>query len=72
MIDGKEFDLQIQVVLTTFRAELRDGQPGWEAPFRARAQEILDPLDARAVGHRDLQEALSAARDELGLVGTAA
>jgi len=72
MTDEQQFELQIRVVLVTFHAELVHGSPGWEAPFRARAREILDPLDARAMGHRELQDALTAARAELGLAGTAA
>ena len=46
MTDQQQFDLQIRVALVTFRAELAHGSPGWEAPFRARACEVLDPLDA--------------------------
>lgn len=69
--DRDVIDYQIQIVLATFRYQLAQGTLGWKALFRARAQELLDPLDARAVGHPDLQDALSAARQELGLVRTA-
>jgi hypothetical protein len=66
MTDRQHINLQIRAVLVTFRHEQMHADPGWETAFRKRARELLDPLEARAVGHRDLQAALSAARIKLG------
>ena len=71
MTDRQHIDLQIRTVVVTFRHEQVHADPGWETAFRERARAVLDALDARIVGHRDLQEALWAARVELGLMTAA-
>ncbi len=70
MTERESLELQIAVIPTTFRGELARGYLGWKAEFRAKARELLEPLDRSAVGHPDLQAALTAARLELGLPGT--
>ena len=67
-LERERIELQIRAVVVPFRIERELRDQDVRKDFRRRARELLDHLDAAVGPYPDLQEALGAARVELGLV----
>jgi hypothetical protein len=64
-VDRRRIELQLRVILLTYRVEHRRRDSSTMREFRERAYSLLDELEAAAGRHLDLKAALDSAREEL-------
>ena len=64
-MDRRHIELQIQIVLVTFRIEQGRRDTSTMEAFRDRARSILDGLADDVRGHPDLETSLQEALDEV-------
>lgn len=63
-MDRRRIELQIRIVVVTYRVEQRRDSPTMEV-FRGRARRLLDGLHQAVRPYPDLQARLNEAREEL-------
>ena len=66
-LERERIALQIKAVVGPYRIEQERSDPEACEKYRGRARDLLDSLDGAVGPFPDLQEALRAARAELGL-----
>ena len=66
-LERERIALQIEAVVVPYRIEQERSDPEVCESYRGRARDLLDYLDGAVGPYPDLQEALGAARAELGL-----
>jgi hypothetical protein len=68
-VDGDQARLQLKIIRITVRAEARRVQAANLEVVQLRAHEILDRLEAQAVGDPELLSEIDATRREVGRAG---
>ncbi len=66
-MNRRRIELQIRVVVVTYRVEQRRRDDSTMEEFRSRARSILEALDAEVQDHPDLAARLLEARRELSI-----
>jgi hypothetical protein len=64
-VDRRRIELQLRVILLTYRVEHRRRDSSTMRGFRERAHSLLDELEVPVGRYPDLKEALDSARAEL-------
>lgn len=69
-MDPRRIELQIRVILVTYRGESRRLSSSTMIMFRQRAMQLLDGLEDAVALHPELGAMYAAARDELSRDGS--